>query len=85
IVFFLACLFGYGTVRHGSTAEFWNSGTFGFLIVMGGLLIKDNTFSTQALAGRVWQLVLATAYVTLAFSTVEMFKSWRKRRRITTR
>ena len=81
IVFFLACAFGYGTFRHGSTEDFWNSGTFGFLIVMGDLLIKDNSFSTQALAGRVWQLVLATAYVTLAFSIAGMIKSWRHRRR----
>ncbi|NOR40832.1 MAG: hypothetical protein GQ537_06465 [Gammaproteobacteria bacterium] len=81
-VFFLACVFGYGTFRHGSTEDFWNSGTFGFLIVMGDLLIKDNAFSTQALAGRVWQLVLATAYITLAFSMAEMIKSWRQRKRL---
>ena len=79
VIFLLACLFGYNTFRGGPTAAFWNSGTFGFLIVLGGLLMKDNGYSIGAVSGRIWQLVLATAYIMLAFSTIEMVRDYVKR------
>jgi hypothetical protein len=78
VVFLIVCIFGYGTFRGGPTTDFWNSGTFGFLIVLGGMLMKDGGYSIGVLAGRVWQLILATAYITLAFSTIEMVQSRRK-------
>jgi hypothetical protein len=83
IVFVVACVFGFGTFRGGKTADFWNSGTFGFLIVLGDVLMKDGGYSIGALSGRVWQMVLATAYVTLAFSVIEMVRNRRKRRWVT--
>jgi hypothetical protein len=80
VVFLVACIFGVGTFRGGSTADFWNSGTFGFLIVLGDLLMKDGGYSIGALSGRVWQMILATAYITLAFSIIEMIRHQRKER-----
>lgn len=68
-------LFGTRLFGDGPTAAYWNSGLFGFLIMLGGQLLSESA-STATLFGRVWQLVLATAYVTFAFSVVEWIWSW---------
>ena len=70
LVFFVVFLFGSRIFSGGPTAGFWNSGLFGFLIMLGGLLTSDKV-STITLATRLWQLVLGTVYVTFAFAVVE--------------
>lgn len=63
----------------GSTGAFWGSGLFGFLIMLGGILMKDEVVTTGTLVDRVWQISLATAYITFSFSVIEMFKDWGRR------
>ena len=79
VMFATAYLFASRIFKGGPTQAFWNSGLFGVLLLLGDLLMKDNAISTEAMAGRIWQLVLATLYVVFAFSVIEWVKSWRKK------
>jgi hypothetical protein len=53
---------------------YWTSGLNGFLILLGSALLADNGFTLAAAANRVWQIVLATAYVSFAFAVLAMFR-----------
>lgn len=79
VIFATVYLFASRFFKVGPTQAFWNSGVFGVLLMLGDLLMKDNAISTEIMAGRIWQLVLATLYVVFAFSVIEWVRSWRKR------
>ncbi len=79
VMFATVYLFASRIFKGGPTQAFWSSGLFGVLLLLGDLLMKDNAMSTEAMAGRIWQLLLATLYVVFAFSVIEWVKSWRKR------
>lgn len=74
IVFVAVFIFGYRIFIDGPTSAFWNSGIFGFLIMLGGILMKDDVVAASTLIERLWQLVLATAYVTFAFSFLQLYR-----------
>ncbi len=40
------------------------------MILLGSALLADNGFTLGAAANRVWQIVLATAYVSFAFAVL---------------
>jgi len=49
--------------------------------MLGGILMADDVVAASTLFERVLQLALPTAYVTFAFSLVEMVRDWRDERR----
>jgi hypothetical protein len=80
VIFVAIFIYSFRMFKGGPTAGFWQSGIFGFLIMLGGILMKDDVVAASTLAERLWQLILATAYVAFAFSVVELYRSWRKPR-----
>ena len=77
VIFAVTLIYGTQIFRHTSSSGYWLSGFVGFLIMLGGVLMKDDVVATGTLLDRLWQLFMATAYVVFAFSVVEMFRSWR--------
>jgi hypothetical protein len=57
--------------KGGPTAGFWESGIFGFLIMLGGVLSKAEVDAGGTLLVRLWQMVLAAGYVVLAYMIIE--------------
>lgn len=66
--------FGLKIFGGGLTSAYWTSGLNGFLILLGSALLADNSFTLGAMAGRVWQIVLATAYVSFVLAVLAMFQ-----------
>jgi hypothetical protein len=80
VVMFLAFLiFSQRIFQGGATGAFWASGIFGFLIMLGGVLMKDEVVTPGTVFDRIMQMVIATAYVTFAFTVVEMIRGWLKK------
>jgi hypothetical protein len=79
LIFIAAYLFGVQMFRGGPTAGYWESGFFGFLIMLGGILMKDDIVAASTLVGRLWQVMLAGVYVIFAFSVLDWVRSFNAR------
>jgi hypothetical protein len=75
VVFIVLLFFSKRVFKHGPTEAFWGSGIFGFLILLGAVLLKEGADTPHAVIDRVWQMCAATAYVAFAFSVVEMWRA----------
>jgi hypothetical protein len=65
-------IFGLRIFEGGSTSPYWTSGLNGFLIMLGGALLADQGFTLGRMADRVWQITLATAYVSFVLAVLAM-------------
>jgi hypothetical protein len=65
-------LFGLRIFEPGPTSPYWTSGLNGFLIMLGGALNADTGFTLGVMADRVWQICLATAYVSFVLAVLAM-------------
>lgn len=79
LIFVAVYLFGVPMFRGGPTAGYWESGIFGFLIMLGAILMKDDIVAASTLVDRLWQMILAGVYVIFAFSVLEWFRSFKLR------
>jgi len=79
LIFTAVYIFGVRMFRGGPTAGYWESGIFGFLIMLGGILMKDDIVAASTLVERLWQIVLAAAYVTFSYQVLELFRYWKSR------
>jgi hypothetical protein len=77
LIFAAVYLFGVPMFRGGPTAGYWESGIFGFLIMLGAILMKDDIVAASTLVDRLWQMILAGVYVIFAFSILEWTRSSR--------
>jgi hypothetical protein len=67
-------IFGLKIFGGGLTSPYWASGLNGFLILLGSALLADNGFALGATANRVWQIVMATAYVSFTLAVLAMIR-----------
>jgi hypothetical protein len=67
-------IFGLRIIEAGPTSPYWTSGLNGFLIMLGGALLADQGFTLGRMADRVWQIALATAYVSFALAVLAMLR-----------
>jgi hypothetical protein len=67
-------LFGLRIFEPGPTSPYWTSGLNGFLIMLGGALNADTGFTLGVMADRVWQICLATAYVSFVLAVLAMVR-----------
>ena len=67
-------IFGLHIFKPSPTSPYWTSGLNGFLIMLGGALLADEGFTLGVMADRVWQIVLATAYVSFVLAILAMFQ-----------
>jgi uncharacterized membrane protein YccC len=67
-------VFGLNIFKPSPTSPYWTSGLNGFLIMLGGALLADQGFTLGVMADRVWQIVLATAYVSFVLAILAMFR-----------
>jgi hypothetical protein len=67
-------IFGVRIFGAGPTSPYWTSGLNGFLIMLGGALLADQGFTLGKMADRVWQIALATAYVSFVLAVLAMFR-----------
>jgi hypothetical protein len=65
-------IFGLRIFGGGPTSPYWTSGLNGFLIMLGGALLADQGFTLGRMADRVWQITLATAYVSFVLAVLAM-------------
>ena len=65
-------IFGLRIFDGGPTGPYWTSGLNGFLIMLGGALLADQGFTLGRMADRVWQITLATAYVSFVLAVLAM-------------
>jgi hypothetical protein len=72
-------IFASRLFRGGPTGAYWGSGLNGFMILLGGALLSDGTETSVSLLNRVWQIFLATGYVTFGFAIVEWVRDCKKR------
>jgi hypothetical protein len=84
IVALAVFVFSVKIFEGGSTSPYWASGLNGFLILLGGALLADEGHTLGRLADRVWQIMLATAYVSFSFAIVGMFRDMFTRQVIST-
>ncbi len=82
-VFFLAIrTFAMNMFSHKPTAGAWSSGTFGFVILLSGLLASDKVAASDKIFDRVSQMAIAAVYVALAFAVLEYIRQWRAARSV---
>jgi hypothetical protein len=81
LMFAAVYIFCIRMFKGGPTAGYWQSGLFGFLIMLGGILMKDDIVAASTLVERLWQLLLAAAYVTFSYQVLELFRYWKSRRK----
>ena len=81
LIFIAVYLFGVPMFRGGPTAGYWESGVFGFLIMLGAILMKDDIVAASTLVDRLWQMILAGVYVIFAFSLLDWVRSRKTRRK----
>jgi hypothetical protein len=74
IAAFAVFLFGLRIFGGGPTSPYWTSGLNGFLIMLGGALLADQGFTLGRMADRVWQITLATAYVSFVLAVLAMIQ-----------
>ena len=67
-------IFGMRIFGGGATSPYWTSGLNGFLIMLGGALLADQGFTLGTMANRVWQIMIATAYVSFVLAILAMVK-----------
>ena len=67
-------IFGLRIFSGGPTSPYWTSGLNGFLIMLGGALLADQGFTLGRMADRVWQITLATAYVSFVLAVLAMIR-----------
>jgi hypothetical protein len=67
-------IFGLRIFGGGPTSPYWTSGLNGFLIMLGGALLADQGFTLGRMADRVWQITLATAYVSFVLAVLAMIQ-----------
>jgi hypothetical protein len=67
-------VFGLHIFEDGPTSPYWTSGLNGFLIMLGGALLADQGFTLGRMADRIWQIVLATAYVSFVLAVLAMLR-----------
>ena len=67
-------IFGLRIFGDGPTSPYWASGLNGFLILLGSAMTADTGFTLGIMAGRVWQICLATAYVSFALAVLAMLR-----------
>jgi hypothetical protein len=65
-------IFGLHIFGGGRTCPYWTSGLNGFLIMLGGAMLGDQGFTLGTMADRVWQIMVATAYVSFALAILNM-------------
>lgn len=84
-VFFLSIyIFAKGFFGHGARASEWASGSFGFVIILSGMLSSEKITAIDKLFGRLVQIGAAALYVTLAFALLEYLRQRRAYRRVAT-
>jgi hypothetical protein len=74
IVAFAVFIFGRQIFGGGPTSTYWATGLNGFLIMLGSALLADSGFTLGVMADRVWQIVLATAYVSFVLAVLAMYR-----------
>ena len=74
LVAFAVFTFGLRIFGSGPTSPYWTSGLNGFLIMLGGALLADQGFTLGRMADRVWQITLATAYVSFFLAVLAMLQ-----------
>ena len=79
VIFVGAFLFSLRMFQGGPNAAFWESGIFGYLIMLGGILMKDDVVAASTLVERLWHLLLATAYVSSAYAVLELFRHYKEK------
>jgi hypothetical protein len=67
-------IFGLRIFDGGPTSPYWTSGLNGFLIMLGGALLADQGFTLGRMADRIWQITMATAYVSFALAVLAMLQ-----------
>ncbi len=68
-------IFGLRIFDGGPTSPYWNSGLNGFLIMLCGALLADRGFTLRRMADRIWQITMATAYVSFALAVLAMIQA----------
>jgi hypothetical protein len=75
VLFFFVCvLYGWRIFSGRYRTGYWVSGFIGLLILLGGALLADDGVSAVKVFGRVFQIVLATLYVTFAYNVIDLIK-----------
>lgn len=82
VVFLTIYVFARYYFSHKPDAAIWSSGSFGFLLLIGGLLSSDKVIASAKVIDRVWQIGLAALYVTFAFAILEFVQRWRRSRSV---
>ena len=82
LIFAVCMLFASRIFGGGPTAALWTSGFFGFLILLGSALPAEGVSTSIKTLDRVWQILLATAYLVFAFRVVDLFKDLFTRRSV---
>ena len=82
VIFAVSMLFGSRIFGGGPTAALWTSGFIGFLILLGSALPAEGVSTSIKTLDRVWQILLATAYLVFAFRVVDLFKDLFTRRSV---
>lgn len=75
MVLCVCLIFGRGIFAGGHWAALWSSGLNGFLILLGGTLLKEDVDAGSKMFDRVFQILLATAYVAFAYQVLELFRA----------
>ena len=83
LVFFLAIyIFGKNLFSHSPTAAEWASGSFGFTILLSGLLASDKISATDKIFDRLAALALAMVYIAFVFVLLEYLRKRKAYRRV---
>lgn len=67
-------IFGLRIFEPGPTSPYWTTGLNGFLIMLGSALNAETGFTLAVMADRVWQICLATAYVSFVLAVLALFR-----------
>ena len=76
ILFVAFYIFGFNLFSHKASAGEWDSGSYGFIILLSGLLGSDSVVASAKVVDRVVQIGAAALYVTFAFACLEFVRQW---------
>ena len=77
LIFGISLLYGRQIFSGKPAGGLWSTGLTGFLILLGGALMKEDVYISANLLNRVGQIFLATLYVVFAYRIVELLSALR--------
>ena len=72
LVFGICLAFGQRIFSGEASGALWSTAFTGFLILLGGALLKEDVYISANVLSRVWQVFLATVYVVFAYRVIAM-------------